>query len=610
MFDPSIYFYKQHYAELLRDTPSKAEAFADEIIDHMVDQSRDFNEPLCLAYAFDLCIAFDRLQQAARLVKLFPAYMSDDKFTRVIEISLAEKTPFAKGCLFYTDSESEKARNDLLTNLIKIYPDSAVVQYVYAFVSYHMNKSIVLAVHHALRALDLMRCQSNADTVLFARICILTSLMFASEQVNSPDDALPLRELYTKVLDTLSPETLKRLDTHSALGIFDLFNTITERYSLSKGCEYVDVIMETAKSEGDEVSYAQACAVKAIVCLRQKQFDEAHIWVKKASLIYDDPRFTKIEADILFDVGRYKDAIALYRKANIVFLSGRNAFDSFKDSARDSFLIPRFELCKLAAEAHKKHIQAAIRINDYEEAQLQIDIASRHYPSAFDWTVFIDHILDAELAEEQIAAVERDYEACLSQYGNLKSCIRNFAMQLQTAQDRFADLDLDISDNWDRFFMELQSVANVMVKEARRAQENQQLYSKIESYIRNTYPKMERDAMEGLITADFLYQAYTNETPIDYAPIVVGFAKALEVQIKANKGYPSDNIITFGQLIFELKERIEEDVFDRLCRLNEFRRDAAHATTLDKASASTVRDLVFGVPGRKKKGLLVVFLSN
>lgn len=327
---------------------------------------------------------------------------------------------------------------------------------------------------------------------------------------------------------------------------------------------------------------------------RKGDYEEALRFGKKALFLVEDDTTLLVVADIYKRMQDYTSAVDMYKKCLYNIELNANAY-IFKDAngMMSSSYASNNALDWILYEALKGIISAYNSQKEYELAKIYLNIAKEKLPQKSDWNIWEETFAHVELNNQLYVETKTALDECLMKNKTQKNSIRQWALQLMQLQDSSITLDLNIEDDWFKYEQKMNSIltemSNVINKESI-------LYQEKVAFVNSSYPFLNTDAKEFLITAEILYEMHSSSI-IDFAPIIVEYSKVVESQIRALLGNQlPQNLRMLGQIIHFIRQQNISPYNNYLTDLdsvNQKRRDSAHTGRLSKIDADYVRSILY-----------------
>ena len=139
-----------------------------------------------------------------------------------------------------------------------------------------------------------------------------------------------------------------------------------------------------------------------------------------------------------------------------------------------------------------------------------------------------------------------------------------------------------------------------MLKEAKDDSNNEGLFYSISAEYSEQYSYLEDVALESLINAEFLYRVHEDHEFMDFAPVIVEFSKALEVQLLKHLEDKKPEAVRYKMQLGEIIKAIDDYKVapyhrskEKYRLISRIRGESAHVDPKTKADAEQIRDMFY-----------------
>jgi len=136
--------------------------------------------------------------------------------------------------------------------------------------------------------------------------------------------------------------------------------------------------------------------------------------------------------------------------------------------------------------------------------------------------------------------------------------------------------------------------------QAKNNSDNEELFCRISAEYFKKYSYLEKSALESLINAEFLYRVHEDHEFIDFAPVIVEFSKALEIQLLKHlndrKPEAVRNKMTLGEIvkaIDDYKIAPYHRSKDKYRFISKIRGESAHVDPKTKEDVDLIRNAFY-----------------
>ena len=139
--------------------------------------------------------------------------------------------------------------------------------------------------------------------------------------------------------------------------------------------------------------------------------------------------------------------------------------------------------------------------------------------------------------------IAKQYMALQEQYISAKNKMQDLQTENEQQAKIIKSLEVQIAE---------------ALTQAKNNSDNEELFYRISAEYSEKYSYLEKSALESLINAEFLYRVHEDHEFIDFAPVIVEFSKALEIQLLKHLNDRKPEVVRYKMTLGEVVKAIDD----------------------------------------------------
>ncbi|MED3354366.1 tetratricopeptide repeat protein [Bacillus thuringiensis] len=333
-------------------------------------------------------------------------------------------------------------------------------------------------------------------------------------------------------------------------------------------------------------------------------YDKALKYCTQALYIMVDETSLFIKGEALFYKEQFVEALRYYKSA-LSFIQLENTSFVYTEIHSGNISSSLLEHTDTLKNIYLGIINSYIQLDDYDSAKAAVKLGLKEFPyenNLLKLEQTINTLLGRMKNNEEefkvdISKLQIELEYQKEKYLREMSEVRNWAEDLLKIQNRYTKNDellLKSEADWGAVSLRLHKIA-LQVKEA---QPNQGEFEQIKIQLKEEFPNLSQEGLTLLATGEFLYQVHF-EKEIDFAPIVIEFARVIELELnnflKRRKITKKNQNLTLGQMnnyLHKIKIKNLLNISGFLEELKNYRNSCAHTGQSTREIVQRVRNMI------------------